>query len=171
MTLYAGYAWCQRSRSGGGNGLVKRAHVPLKPGGVVGHLDPDMARVYLCLALEGLCDLGLDLVDADRRHSGDVVRNAKDASHRADHPLNFVPLIVPLDPALEPDPAAFHPGMDLAAVKVGISFQDMGDRPGDIGAVPRLPGEPDFQFIGDCLDAVDPGGGPDPAPVLLEGRQ
>jgi hypothetical protein len=47
--------------------------VSVELGGVIGHLDPDVARVHLGLALEGFLDLGLDLRRADRRLDDDGV--------------------------------------------------------------------------------------------------
>src|SRR5258708_25370561 len=82
--------------------------VAVELGGVIGHLDADVARVHLGLALEGLLDLGLDPVRAHRRRYVDVVRDSHDAPHVPDHPLDLMSLVVPVDLAVERHPAGLH---------------------------------------------------------------
>lgn len=121
---------------GGGDGcgvrLVQRVDMPVELGGVIGDLDPDVAGVHLGLALEGLLDLGLDLIRADSWLDEDVVRDSHHPAHVPDHPLDLMPLVVPLDLAFEHHPAGLDPGVHLTLGDLGVPFEDMGNRPGDV---------------------------------------
>jgi hypothetical protein len=67
-------------------------HLPVEPGGVVGHLDPDLARIDLGLTLEGFLDLCVHL---DRTHGWGEAEGVGDADHPAhvaDHALDLVAL-------------------------------------------------------------------------------
>src|SRR5258708_7111902 len=133
--------------------------VSVERGCVIGHLDPDMPGVHLCLALERFLDLRLYPLSADRRIDRDVAGDADDTANVADHPLYLTPLVVILDLALERHPAALDPGMDLALRDLGIRVKDVRNGARNVRVVPWLPGEADLNVVGDGPDAIDPRGG------------
>ena len=104
MALYrrdSGRRGCSRP---GRARLVQRVNVPVELRRMVGYLDPDVAGIDLRFALEGVLDHGLDLLRAHRRLDRDEVRHVHHSPDVADHPLDFVPLVLVLDFAFERDP-------------------------------------------------------------------
>src|SRR5260370_1251150 len=97
-----------------GAGFLQGVHVSVESRGVVGHFHPDMARVDLRLALEGVLDGCLDALRAGRRADGDEVRHSDHPPEMADHPLDLAALESVLHFPLEGDPAGLHPGSDPA---------------------------------------------------------
>ena len=87
-----------------------------------------------------------------------------------DHPLDLMPLVIPLDLAFEKHPAALDPGMHLAFGNLRVPAQGVGDRPGDFGVIPWFLGQPDLQFIGNGLDAIHARGRADCRQLLAVGR-
>src|SRR5204863_7316333 len=114
VAFHAGHSGGGGSGGGGSVCLGQRVDVPVELGGVIGHLDPHVARVHLRLAPEGFLDLGLDLGGADPRLDHDDVSDPHHPAHVADHPLDLPPLVVPLDLTVERHPAGLHPGAHLA---------------------------------------------------------
>jgi hypothetical protein len=152
-----------RSRGRGGRRgarLPHRVHVPVELGGVVGHLDLDVPRVHLGLAPERLLDGRLDGLRAGRRPDGDEVPHPGHPADVVDHPLDLALLVVVVHLAVERDPAVLHPGVHLPLRDLHVPLQDVRDRPGDVGVVPRRPGELHLQVVGHGLDPVDPFGRP-----------
>jgi uncharacterized protein (DUF2267 family) len=148
------------SRRGSGRGprggcLAHGVHVAEQPGGVVGHLDLDVPGVDLGLALERLLDLRLDVRRIRRRPDADQVGHADHPADVTHHPLDLVPLVFKVDVALEGNPALFHPGVYPSLRDPHVPFQDVRDRPGNVGVVPPGAGQPDVEVVGDGLDAVD----------------
>src|SRR5260221_10484186 len=160
VTLHGGDPRCGCRGRPRGVGFLQGMDVSVEFRGVVGHFHPDMARVHLGLAPEGVLDRFLDPLRLYRRGHGDGVRHADHAPDLADHPLDFAALEGELNFALEGDPAALHPGTDAAFGDLDVIFQVVGDRRGDVGVVARRAGEPDLQVVGYGLDPVDPFRGP-----------
>src|ERR1700761_3168697 len=113
MALHGGDPGRRGRRRPGRGGLVDRVHVTVQLRGMVGHPHADVARVDLSLALEGVLDHFLDLLRARRRLDRDGVCHADHSADLANHPLDFAPLVVVTDLAVERDPAVLHPACTL----------------------------------------------------------
>ncbi len=138
---------------------------------MIARLHPDVACVDFGLALECLLDLRLYPLWGDRRGDDDRVRHAGDPPDVAHHPLDLAALEIVVDLSLECHPAVLDAGLGLAGGDLDVPVQDAGNRRGDLGVVPRRPGQPHLQVIGHRLDSVDAPGGPLGGKFLGVGRR